>query len=120
MAIDMLDLQDLLRESPRRLSVFLRTLADNRFRVRIDGLEEAHLIEGIQKVANHITAGVIAAAMIVGAALIMSIRTEHQLFGYPALAFVMFLFAAALGIGLVISSLYGDRAVKPKADRDPL
>ncbi len=120
MATDMLDLHDLVRESPRRLSVLLRTLADNRFRVHIDGLEEAHLIEGIQKVANRITAGVIAAAMIVGAALIMSIRTEHQLFGYPALALVMFLFAAALGAGLVLSSLYGDRTVKPKADRDPL
>lgn len=120
MATDMLDLHDLVRESPRRLSVLLRTLADNRFRIHIDGLVEAHLIEGIQKVANRITVGVIAAAMIIGAALIMSIRTEHELFGYPAMALVMFIGAAALGIGLVISSLHGDRKVKPKADRDPL
>ena len=97
MATDALDLQELLREAPPRLSVLLRTLADNRFKVHVAGLEEARLIEGIQKVANRITAGVIAAAMIVGASMIMRIRTDHQIFGYPALALIMFVIAVGLG-----------------------
>jgi ubiquinone biosynthesis protein len=120
MATDALDVQELLREAPPRLAVLLRTLADNRFRVHIAGLEEARLIEGIQKVANRITAGLISAAMIVGAALIMDIRTGPELFGYPALALVMFLMAAILGATLVVLSLMGDRKAPPKAEKDPV
>lgn len=84
------------------------------------GLEESHLIESMQKIANRITAGVIAAAMVVGAALIMDIPTRHTLLGYPALALVMFLVAVILGAALIISSLLGDRRARPKAEKDPL
>ena len=120
MATDALDLQELLREAPPRLSVLLRTLADNRFKVHVAGLEEARLIEGLQKVANRITAGVIAAAMIVGASMIMRIRTDHQIFGYPALALVMFVIAVGLGTALIVASLVTDRRTKPNEHKDPL
>ena len=120
LATDLFDVQELVRDAPQRLSVLLRTLADNRFRIHVAGLEEARLIESIQKIANRITAGVIAAAMIVGAALIMDIPTSRQLFGYPALALVMFLIAAALGAGLVLSSLLGDRRTPPRREKDPI
>ena len=120
MATDALDLQELLREAPPRLSVLLRTLADNRFKVHVAGREEARLIEGIQKVANRITAGVIAAAMIVGASMIMRIRTDHQIFGYPALALVMFVIAVGLGTALIVASLVTDRRTKPNEHKDPL
>lgn len=120
MATDALELQELLREAPPRLAVLLRTLADNRFKVHIDGLEESRLIEGIQKVANRITAGVIAAAMIVGAAMLMRVQTAHTIFGYPALALILFVAAAALGASLVVASLLGDRRSKPTERKDPL
>ncbi|KFN50154.1 ABC1 kinase family protein [Arenimonas composti] len=117
---DALDVQELVREAPPRLSVLLRTLADNRFRVHIAGLEESKLIEGIQKVANRITAGLISAAMIVGAALIMRIDAGPKLFGYPALALVMFLIAAVVGGMLVFASLVGDRRAPPADHKDPI
>ncbi len=44
----------------------------------------------------------------IGAALIMQIDTEARLFGYPALAIVLFLVAAAAGLWLVISSALSD------------
>lgn len=120
LATEVLEVQELAREAPQRLSVLLRTLADNRFRVHVAGLEESHLIESMQKIANRITAGVIAAAMVVGAALIMDIPTRHTLLGYPALALVMFLVAVVLGIALIVASLLGDRRARPKAEKDPL
>lgn len=120
LATELFDMQDLVRDAPQRLSVLLRTLSDNRFRIHIAGLEEARLIESIQKIANRITAGVIAAAMIVGAALIMDVPTSRTLLGYPALALVMFLIAAALGAGLVLSSLLGDRRSQPRREKDPI
>ena len=120
LATDALEMQELVREAPQRLSVLLRTLSDNRFKVHVAGLEESFLIESMQKIANRITVGIIAAAMIIGAALIMDVPTTQQLFGYPALALVMFLMAAGLGGGLVISILAGDRKTKPMAEKDPL
>jgi len=98
----------------------LRTLSDNRFRVHITGLEEARLIESMQKIANRITAGIITAGLILGAALIMRIPTRATLFGYPALALVLFLIAFVLGTMLVASTLFSDRKSRPKEDRDPI
>jgi predicted unusual protein kinase regulating ubiquinone biosynthesis (AarF/ABC1/UbiB family) len=120
LASDLLEVQELLRESPRRLSQLLRTLSDNRFSVRITGLEEARLIESMQKIANRISVGVITAGLVMGAALMMRIPAKHLLLGYPALALVLFLVAFALGASLVISSLLNDRRTKPKEERDPI
>jgi predicted unusual protein kinase regulating ubiquinone biosynthesis (AarF/ABC1/UbiB family) len=120
LASDMLEVQELLRESPRRLSQLLRTLSDNRLQVRITGLEEARLIESMQKIANRISVGVITAGLILGAALMMRVPAHFLLFGYPALALILFLTAFALGASLVVSSLLNDRRTKPKEERDPI
>jgi predicted unusual protein kinase regulating ubiquinone biosynthesis (AarF/ABC1/UbiB family) len=120
LASDMIEVQELLRESPRRLSQLLRTLSDNRFQVKITGLEEARLIESMQKIANRISIGVVTAGLIMGAALMMRVPAKTLLFGYPALALVLFLLAFALGAWLVLSSLLNDRRSKPKEERDPI
>ena len=120
LASDALEVQELVRESPRRLSQLLRTLSDNRFRVHITGLEESRLIESLQKVANRISAGVITAALILGAALMMKVETSTRLFGYPAFALILFLVAFFMGTFLVLSSLVTDRRARPKEDRDPI
>lgn len=120
LASDLLEVQELVRESPRRLSQLLRTLSDNRFRVHITGLEESRLIESMQKIANRISVGVITAGLIMGAALVMRIPTRVQLFGYPALALVLFLVAFVLGSTLVASSLFNDRKTARKEERDPI
>ncbi|MEO8159851.1 MAG: AarF/UbiB family protein [Arenimonas sp.] len=120
LASDLMELQELVRESPRRLSQLLRTLSDNRFRVHITGLEESRLIESMQKIANRISVGVVTAGLIMGAALMMRVPTRTLLFGYPALALVLFLLAFGLGASLVASSLLNDRKTRPKEERDPI
>ena len=119
-ASDLLEVQELLRESPRRLSQLLRTLSDNRFQVRITGLEEARLIESMQKIANRITGGVITAGLILGAAMLIRVPSSVQIFGYPALALVLFLIAFVLGLSLVVSTLLSDRKTRPNEQRDPI
>ncbi|HJW47379.1 MAG TPA: AarF/ABC1/UbiB kinase family protein, partial [Lysobacter sp.] len=113
------DLQTLAREAPRKVSDTLSLLADNRFQIRVTGLEESRLMENLQKIANRITTGIITAALIVAAAMIMRIETDVRLFGYPALALVLFLFAAALGVCIVISALFGDRRARPREESGP-
>jgi hypothetical protein len=45
---------------------------------------------------------------VIGAALIMRIETEAELFGYPALAIVLFLVAATAAIALLVSTQISD------------
>jgi ubiquinone biosynthesis protein len=106
------DAKNFVQHLPGRINRILDQLADNRFRVRVDAIDEAHLLEGLQKVANRITLGLVLAALIVGAALLMQVDTEFRLFGYPGLAILLFLAAAAGGVVLAISILASD--IKPK------
>ena len=71
------------------------------------------MIEGLHKIANRVALGLILAALIVGAALLMQVPTSFRILGYPGLAILFFLAAAAGGLALVISILMTDRA-KPR------
>jgi ubiquinone biosynthesis protein len=116
---EMMDMQALAREAPRKISDTLSLLADNRMQVRVTGLEESRLMENLQKIANRITTGLIVAALIVAAAMIMRIESQWELFGYPALALMLFVVAAALGICIVVSALLRDRRVRPREESGP-
>src|SRR5688572_18006426 len=120
LASELLDVHEFVREAPRRANALLRNLAENRFRVNLSGLEESHLIETLQKIANRISSGLIAAALIIGAAMMMRIDTDTKLFGYPAIALVMFVLAAGMGVTLVVSAWRSDRAAKPREEREPM
>jgi hypothetical protein len=61
-----------------------------------------------QKIANRITLGLLLAALIVGAALLMRVETTFKILGYPGLAIIFFLVAAGGAILLAINILYND------------
>ena len=119
LASEMIEVQALLREAPRKVSDVLSLLAENRMQVRVTGLEESHLMENLQKIANRVSAALITAALIVSSAMMMDVETEVRLFGYPAVALVLFLVGAGLGISIVASVLFGDRKVRPHEERGP-
>ncbi|MDO5674208.1 MAG: AarF/UbiB family protein [bacterium] len=119
LASEFIEIQGLIREAPRKLSVLLSLLAENKVQIRMTGINENYLIENMQKIANRISIGLIIAALIVASAMIMHIETEQRLFGYPALAFILFLVAAVLGFALVLSALIWDRKPKPKEEHGP-
>ena len=56
--------------------------------------------------------GLILAALIVGAAMLMSVPTTFRIFGYPGLAMIFFLAAAAGGLLLVVNILANDAKQK--------
>jgi predicted unusual protein kinase regulating ubiquinone biosynthesis (AarF/ABC1/UbiB family) len=118
-ASELIEVQALLRESPRKVSDILSLLAENKLQVRMAGLEESHLMESLQKIANRITAGLVAAALIVASAMMMRIESAHRMFGYPALALLLFLVGVGLGLVIVLSALFGDRKARPHEERGP-
>jgi predicted unusual protein kinase regulating ubiquinone biosynthesis (AarF/ABC1/UbiB family) len=119
LASEWLDLQELARRTPQHMGAILRTLAENRLRVRIDGLEESRMMESLQKIANRIATGVIVAALVIGAALTARIQGGASLFGLPILSALFIIVAAILGAGLILSALRRDRKVDRAADRTP-
>ncbi|HVI60033.1 MAG TPA: AarF/UbiB family protein [Luteimonas sp.] len=118
-ASEAIEVQGLLREAPRKVSDLLSLLAENRMQVRMTGLEESHLMENLQKIANRVSAALVTAALIVASAMMMRVETDSRLFGYPAVALVLFLVGAGLGIAIVLSALLGDRKARPHEERGP-
>jgi ubiquinone biosynthesis protein len=84
-------------------------VAENGLKLHVEAIDERTLVEGFQKVANRIAMGLVLAALIVGAALLMQVSTSFTILGYPGLAILCFLGAAAGGLALVGSILLSDR-----------
>ncbi len=103
-----LEAKEFVERLPGRVNQVLDSLAAGEFTLNVKGIDEEGIMRSAQKLANRLTAGIVVAAMVVGAALIMRIPTRTQLFGYPALAIVMFLLAAAAGIWLFVSIQLSD------------
>ena len=119
LASEAIEVQALVREAPGRLSDILGLLAENRLQVRMLGLDDSQLMENVQKVANRISTGIIVAALILASALLMRIDAGPRLLGYPALALVLFLVGAVLGLAIVASALMNDRKAKPRETHGP-
>jgi len=105
-----LELKDLVQRLPARLNRFFDALANNEFKVSVDAIDEKTLILGFQKIANRITVGLIIAALIVGAALLMRVDTNFRIWGYPGLAIIFFLCAAGAGIVLLLNILFYNKS----------
>lgn len=110
-----LELNELAQKLPGRLNRLLDTVAEDGVSVRVRVTEELWLMEGMQKIANRLTTGMILAAVIIGAALMMRVSTRFTIWGYPGIAMLFFLGAALIGIWLVVSIIRADvhRKVKP-------
>jgi predicted unusual protein kinase regulating ubiquinone biosynthesis (AarF/ABC1/UbiB family) len=119
LASEWMDVQELARHTPQHVAAILRTLAENRLRVRVDGLEESRMMESLQKIANRISTGVIIAALVIGASLTSRMHGDPLLFGLPLLPTIFIVIAGVLGLSLVLSALRRDRKVERAADRSP-
>ncbi len=108
----LLETKDFVEHLPRRLNQIMDRVAQNDLSIKVDAIDERRLISGLEKIANRITLGLILAALIVGAAMLMSVPTTFRIFGYPGLAMIFFLAAAAGGLLLVVNILANDAKQK--------
>ena len=102
------DLKEFAETFPRRVNKILDAMGNNEIRIGVDAIDEKVVLEGLQKIANRITLGLVVAALIVGAALLMRVETSFRIFGYPGFAMILFLLAAAAGSLLIFSILFYD------------
>jgi ubiquinone biosynthesis protein len=104
----LIEARSLIEKLPARINKFLDTVANNEMQIKVDAIDETKLMEGFQKIANRITMGLVLAAIIVGAALMMKVETAFTIFGYPGIAIIFFFIAAGAGLFLVYNILFKD------------
>lgn len=108
------ELKEFAEKLPGRVNKILDTFGTNEFRVKVDAIDEKAIVEGFQKVANRISLGLILAALIIGAAMLMRVETSFRILGYPGFPMIFFMLAAVAGIGLAISIIMTDVKARKK------
>src|SRR5487761_1542090 len=108
---NMLEMKDFVERMPGRVNRILDAIANNEVEFRVHAIDEKKLISGFHKIANRITMGILMAALIIGAAMLIRVPTSFQLFGYPGIAIIFFIIAAVGALGLMIQILQDDTTV---------
>ena len=102
------EVKEFAEKLPNRVNRILDAMGNNELKFKVDAIDEKIVLDGLQKVANRITMGLVVAALIVGAAMLMRVETSWRIWGYPGLAMIFFLMAAAAGLILVFNILFYD------------
>ena len=104
-----LEMKDFVSGLPVRLNRIMDAVANRELEVKVHAMEAGLMLEGLQKVANRIASGLVLAALIIGAALLMRVETSFRVMGYPGLAILCFLAAAAGGVWLLVNIYIQDK-----------
>ncbi|MGZ5037298.1 MAG: ABC1 kinase family protein [Usitatibacter sp.] len=111
----MLEMKDFVAGLPARANKIMDAVANKDLEIKVKAVDAPLVMEGLQKIANRVTSGLILASLIVGASLLMRVETSFVLFGYPGIAIICFLGAAAGGVYLLVSIFVQDRESARKA-----
>ncbi|MDB6053486.1 MAG: hypothetical protein JWN25_1009 [Verrucomicrobiales bacterium] len=103
-----LEMKDFLGGLPNRINKLMDLVGSNSLEVKVRATDVHLVLEGFQKIANRITTGLILAALIIGASLLMRVQSNFTIFGYPGLAILCFVAAAGGGFWLVFSIMMAD------------
>lgn len=107
-----LEAKEFAERLPGRVNRVLDALATSELKLKVELIDEGAVMDGLQKVANRITLGLILASLIVGAAMIMRVETTFRLFGYPGLAMILFIIAGMGGAWLAFQIITHDHVTK--------
>jgi predicted unusual protein kinase regulating ubiquinone biosynthesis (AarF/ABC1/UbiB family) len=110
-----MEAKDFAARLPGRVNTVLDALAQGSFTIKVDALDEVQFLHVLQRLATRLTMGIVIAALVLGAALMMQIPTRSRILGYPSIAMVLFLLAALAGAALLASILLSDRRIARKS-----
>ena len=110
------EVKEFVEKLPGRVNKILDTIGNNEFKIDVNAIDEKIVLEGLQKVANRISLGLILAALIVGASMLMRVETSFKILGYPGFAMIFFLLAAIAGGALVVTIVMTDVKARKKSD----
>jgi predicted unusual protein kinase regulating ubiquinone biosynthesis (AarF/ABC1/UbiB family) len=99
-----LEAKEFAEKLPGRVNKVLDALAASELKLKVELIDDGAIIDGLQKVANRITHGLILAAMIVAAAMVMRVNATF--------AMVLFAMAGAGMLYLAYEILRHDRTAR--------
>lgn len=111
-----LELTDLAVRSPGKISNFFELITSKEWTPRIQIMDERFMMQGLEKIANRIAFGVVIAALIIGAALLMQVQSSFTILGYPGLAMILFLSVFFSGVIFIFNSLISDQKRRSKKE----
>lgn len=97
-----LEAKEFAEKLPGRVNRVLDALAASELKLKVEVIDDGAIIDGLQKVANRITHGLILAAMIISAAMVMRVDSSFRILGYSGFAMILF---ALAGIGTTYLAL---------------
>ena len=106
-----MEARDFTLQLPGRINKVMDAVAEGKFELKVDAIDEPQLLAVLQRLANRLATGVVLAALVVGAALMMQIPTRSRILGYPSIAMICFALAAGGGLALLVSVLLADRRI---------
>jgi ubiquinone biosynthesis protein len=109
-----LELKDFIGGLPGRVNKILDTVGNADLEINVKTPDARHLLNGFEKIANRVTTGILLAALIVGASLMMQIKSSFQIMGYPGIAMICFMVAIGGSGWLILSILWKDYQDKRK------
>ncbi len=112
----LIEVKEFVERLPKRVNKILDAIGNNELKISVDAIDERVVLDGLQKVANRIALGLVLAALIVGAALMMRVETSFHILGYPALPMIFFLMAAIAGIILIFNIIFYDKHPRKKTN----
>jgi len=108
------EMKDFIGGLPERVSKILDAVGNSELEVNVRTPDAKNLLNGFEKIANRVTTGILLAALIVGAALMMRVNSTFEILGYPGIAMICFLIATGGSAWLVIGILLKDYKDKRK------
>jgi predicted unusual protein kinase regulating ubiquinone biosynthesis (AarF/ABC1/UbiB family) len=114
-----LELKEFVDKLPGRVNQLVDTLTTNGIRIDADVIDEHSLLASLHKIANRITVGLLLAALIVGAALMMRVESSWTILGYPGIAIIFFMLAAIGALVLVFNIMFFDEKDKGDQEKRP-
>ena len=106
------EVKEFAERLPSRVNKILDAVGNNELSIGVDAIDEKVMMSGLQKIANRITLGLILAALIIGAALMMRVETSFTIWGYPGIAMIFFMLAAVASLFLAGTILFTDKHPK--------
>lgn len=104
----LLEMKDFIGGLPERVNKILDAVGNADLEVNVRTPDARHLLNGFEKIANRVTIGILLAALIIGAALMMHVSSSFEILGYPGFAMLCFLIAVGGSAWLVLSILWKD------------
>ena len=112
-----LDAKEFAERLPERMNKVLDALAEGRFQLNVEGVDESEIMRGVQKLANRAAAGLAVAAFVLAAAIFSVSRAGPRWLGESAFTIFFLGLAFLLGLGLLLASLRHDLPQHRRARR---